>query len=92
QAHEPLLSFSGDITQPLGSDYMRLTVGSSPCMAQVHTEFIVVDCFSSYNAIIGRPALNKLKCIIAGYMLLMKFPTPNGTGCVKGSQQLALSC
>ncbi|XP_062019159.1 uncharacterized protein LOC133735742 [Rosa rugosa] len=71
---------------------MRLVIGTSPCMAEVHTEFIIVDCFSSYNAIIGRPALNKLKCIIAGYMLLMKFPTPNGTGCVRGSQQLAREC
>ncbi|XP_062018748.1 uncharacterized protein LOC133735350 [Rosa rugosa] len=71
---------------------MRLVIDTSPCKAEIHTEFIIVDCFSSYNAIIGRPALNKLKCIIAGYMLLMKFPTPNGTGCVRGSQQLAREC
>ncbi|XP_062021019.1 uncharacterized protein LOC133737495 [Rosa rugosa] len=92
QDHEPLLSFSGDVTQPLGSDYMRLIIGASLHTAEIHTEFIVVDCFSSYNTIIGRPTLNKLKCIIAGYMLLMKFPTPNGTRCVKGSQQLAREC
>ncbi|XP_024155793.1 uncharacterized protein LOC112163758 [Rosa chinensis] len=33
QDHEPLLSFSGDVTQPLGSDYMRLSVGTIPCTA-----------------------------------------------------------
>ncbi|XP_024163930.1 uncharacterized protein LOC112170879 [Rosa chinensis] len=92
QDHEPLLSFSGDIMQPLGSDYMGLTIGTSPCTAEVHTEFIIVDCHSFYNAIIGRPALSKLKCIIAGYMLLMKFPTPNGPSCVRGSQQLSREC
>ncbi|XP_024190685.1 uncharacterized protein LOC112194698 [Rosa chinensis] len=90
--HKPLLSFSGDVTQPLDSDYMRLAIGVSPCTAEIHTEFIVADCFSSYNAIIGRPTLNKLNCIIGGYMLLMKFPTPNGTGYVKESQQLAREC
>ncbi|XP_024156113.1 uncharacterized protein LOC112164107 [Rosa chinensis] len=89
QDHEPLLSFSGDVTQRMGSDYMRLSVGTIPCTAEIHTEFIVVDCFSSYKAIIGRPTLKKLKCIIAGYMLLMKFPTPNGTGSVRGSQSIA---
>ncbi|XP_024196485.1 uncharacterized protein LOC112199743 [Rosa chinensis] len=92
QDHEPLLSFSGDVTQSMGSDYMRLLVGIVPCTAEIHTEFIVVDCFSSYNAIIGRPTLNKLKCIIAGYMLLMKFPTLNGTGSVRGSQSIAREC
>ncbi|XP_024177732.1 uncharacterized protein LOC112183588 [Rosa chinensis] len=30
QDHEPLLSFSGDVTQPSGSDYMPLSVGQFP--------------------------------------------------------------
>ncbi|KAK9911092.1 hypothetical protein M0R45_035015 [Rubus argutus] len=92
QDNEPLLSFSGDITQPLGSDYMRLILGSNPRCAEINTEFIVVDCLSSYNAILGRPALNKLKCIIAGHMLLMQFPTPAGTASIRGNQQIARKC
>lgn len=92
QDNEPLLSFSEDITQPLGSDYMRLILGSNPKCAEIHTEFIVVDCLSSYNAILGRPALNKLRGIIAGHMLLIKFPTPTGTASIRGDLQIARKC
>ena len=92
QDNDPLLSFSGDITQPLGSDYMRLILGTNTKCAEIHTEFIVVDCLSSYNAILGRPALNKLRCIIAGHMLLLKFPTPAGTASIRGDQQIARKC
>lgn len=90
--HEPLLSFSGDITQPLGSDTISLVLGTHPKCAQLDTEFIVVDCPSSYNAILGRPALCRLKCIIAYHMLLMKLPTPEGTMTIRGDQEVARQC
>lgn len=92
QDNEPLLSFFGDITQLLGLDYMRLILGSNPKCAEIHTEFIVMDCLSSYNAILGRPALNKLKCIITSHMRLMKFPTPTGIASIRGDQQIARKC
>ncbi|XP_024177742.1 uncharacterized protein LOC112183602 [Rosa chinensis] len=57
QDNEPLISFSGDIVQPLESDYLSITIGESPNCSTIKTEFIVVDCAWSYNAILGRPAL-----------------------------------
>ena len=71
---------------------MSLILGSGSTCAKIHTEFIIIDCLSSYNAILGRPALNKLKCFIAGHMLLMKFPTPAGTTSIRGDQQIACKC
>lgn len=56
--HEPLLSFSGDVTQPLGSDQMELGMGNGNCYRSIRTDFIVVDASSSYNAILGRKAIN----------------------------------
>ncbi|GFZ10155.1 hypothetical protein Acr_21g0007540 [Actinidia rufa] len=41
--------------------------------------FIVVDCPSPYNAILGRPTLGGIKAITSTYHLKMKFPTLTGT-------------
>ena len=55
-------------------------------------DFLVVDCPSSYNVIIGRPTLNKWKATTSTYCLKVKFPTDNGVGEVKGDQVLAREC
>ena len=55
-------------------------------------DFLVVDCPSSYNVIIGQPTLNKFKASNSTYYLKMKFPTENGVGEVRGDQVLAREC
>ena len=52
-------------------------------------DFLVVDCPSSYNVIIGRPTLNGWKAATSTYCLKVKFPMENGVGEVKGDQVLA---
>ena len=54
--------------------------------------FLVVDCPSYYNVIVGRPTLNKWKTATSTYCLKVKFPTDNGVGEVKGDQVLAREC
>ena len=54
--------------------------------------FLVVDCPSYYNVIVGRPTLNKWKAAMSTYCLKVKFPTDNGVGEVKGDQVLAREC
>ena len=54
--------------------------------------FLVVNCPSSYNVIIGRPTLNQWKSAMSTYCLKVKFPTENGVGEVKGDQVLAREC
>lgn len=56
--HELLLNFSRDITQSLGSDKMELRLGDKNFSKTINTDFIIVDAPSSYNIILGRPALN----------------------------------
>ena len=54
--------------------------------------FLVVDCSSSYNAIIGRPTLNNWKAVTSTYHLSVKFPTDYGIGQVQGDQLAAREC
>ena len=55
-------------------------------------DFLVVDCPTSYNVIIRRPTLNKLKAATSTYCLKVKFPTNEGIGEVKGDQALVREC
>ena len=52
----------------------------------------MVDCSSSYNAIIGRPTLNSWKAITSSYHLSVKFPTEYRVGQVQGDQLAAREC
>lgn len=54
--------------------------------------FLVVDCPSAYNAILGRSALNSMRAVTSTYHLMIKFPTENGVGEQKGDQATARDC
>ncbi|KAM2128360.1 hypothetical protein ACFX1R_008163 [Malus domestica] len=88
----PLISFSGDIVQPLGSIHLPLTIGTCPYTATITTNFLVVNCPTTYNVIFGRTGINDLKAMVSTHMLLMKFPTPLGNGYIRGDQLSARSC
>ncbi|KAM1243449.1 hypothetical protein ACFX2G_035700 [Malus domestica] len=88
----PLISFSCDIVQPLGSIHLPFTIGTGPYTATITTNFLVVDCLSAYNVIFRRTCINDLKAIVSIHMLLMKFPTSYGNGYIRGNQLIARSC
>ena len=54
--------------------------------------FIVVESPSAYNVIMGRPSLNRIWAVVSTHGLVVKFPTPQGTGTLKGDQVVARSC
>nr|XP_023895777.1 uncharacterized protein LOC112007641 [Quercus suber] len=88
----PLVGFGGMKVQPVGSVSLPVTVGAYPQQVTKEVNFLVVDCSSSYNAIIGRPTLNRWKAITSTYHLSVKFPTEHGTGQVHGDQLAAREC
>ncbi|CAL8991494.1 unnamed protein product [Prunus brigantina] len=88
----PLLSFSGDVVEPIGSIQLPLAIGSGQRRAFIYTHFLVVSCPTAYNAIIGRPALTRMKAILCPHMLLLKFPSQLGIGQVRGDQLSAWVC
>jgi hypothetical protein len=55
-------------------------------------KFLVVEECSTYNVILGRPALNELGAITSTPHLCMKFPTDGGVGVVRGDQKSARLC
>ncbi|KAM2425278.1 hypothetical protein ACFX1W_022737 [Malus domestica] len=80
----PLINFSGDIVQPIGSIHLPFTIGTGPYTTTITTNFLVVDCPTVYNVIFGRTGINDLKAMVSTHMLLMKFPTPYGNGYIRG--------
>ncbi|XP_075663208.1 uncharacterized protein LOC142632746 [Castanea sativa] len=88
----PLVSFSGDRVYPKGIVTLKVTIGAYPKQQTRQLDFLVVDCPSSYNVIIGRPTLNRWKAAMSTYCLKVKFPTEDGVGEVKGDQVLAREC
>ena len=69
-----------------------ITVGTHSRQLTRQLDFLVVDCSSSYNVIIGKPTLNKWKATAFTYYLKVKFPIDNGVSEVKGDQILAREC
>ena len=84
--------FSGDKVYPKGIVTLTVMVGTYPVQLTCQLDFLVVDCPSSYDVIIGRPTLNKWKATTSIYCLKVKFPTDNGVGEVKGDQVLTREC
>ncbi|KAM1100353.1 hypothetical protein ACFX2B_006761 [Malus domestica] len=88
----PLISFSSDIVQLLGSIHFPFNIGTGPYTATITTNFLVIDCPTAYNVIFGRTGINYLKAMVSTHMLLMKFQTSYGNGYIRGDQLSARSC
>ena len=56
--YSPLIGFGVMKVQPVGTISLLVVVGAYPQQVTRNVNFLVVDCSSSYNAIIGRPTLN----------------------------------
>ena len=79
-----LRGFSGEKVLPLGSIQLVLTLGEPPCQATMIVRFLIVDAPSAYNVLLGRPSLNAIKAVPYAYHMVIKFPTTNGVGMVRG--------
>ena len=90
--NSPLFSFSGDKVYPKGIVMLTITVGTYLRQLTCQLDFLVVDCPSSYNVIVGRPTLNKMKAATSTYCLKVKFLTDNSVGEVKRDQVLPREC
>ncbi|XP_074377001.1 uncharacterized protein LOC141718519 [Apium graveolens] len=71
---------------------LLVTIGEEPREATQMLNFQVVKAASTYNAIIGRTGIHAFKAVPSTYHMVLKFPTRNGVGEMKGDQKMARSC
>ena len=78
--------------QPVSTITLPVVVGVYPQQITKEVNFLVMDCSSSYNSIIGRPTLNSWKAVTSTYHFSMKFPTDYEVGQGQGNQLITRKC
>ena len=88
----PLVSFTGDRVVPKGVVKLTIIADTYPAQVSKEIDFLVVDCPLTYNVILGRPTLKKLRAATSTYYLKVKFPITHDIGEISGDQVLAREC
>ncbi|RRT36962.1 hypothetical protein B296_00046170 [Ensete ventricosum] len=87
-----LIGFTGDFVSPVGAATIPAMFGGEPRSMTLMVSFMVVKLPSAYNAIIGRPTLNRLKAVVSTYHHLLKFPTRAEVGKVRSDPRESRQC
>ncbi|XP_057725573.1 uncharacterized protein LOC130941176 [Arachis stenosperma] len=88
-----LVGFSGERVPVMGSVWLQTTLGEQPLSKTHDIQYLVVDCFSPYNLILGRPFLNRFTAIVSTVHLCVKFPVQdNLIATIHGDLQEARHC
>ena len=81
----PLVSFEGKMVVPKGQIRLLVQVGTDV----VEVDFTVVDVFSPYTAIIGKPWLHTLGTVSSTFHQKVKYPSGDQVLEIVGSQSVA---
>ena len=84
----PLVSFEGKVIIPKG--HIRLPVQTGSEMVEV--DFIVVDAYSPYTAIVARPQLHTLGAVSSTLHQKVKYPSKGQIEEILGDQAMAQQC
>ena len=84
----PLVSFDGKVVIPKGQ--IRLTVRASSEVMEV--DFIMVDAYSPYMAIMARPWLHALEAVSSILHLKVKYLSEDQVKELVGTQYMARQC
>ena len=86
--NSPLMSFDGKLVTPKGM--IRLPIQTGPEIMEVN--FIIVDTYSPYTAIVGRPWLHTLGAVASYLHQKVKFPSGDRVLKIRGCQPTARQC
>ena len=84
----PLVSFEGKVIIPKGQ--IRLPMQTSSEMVEV--DFIVVDAYSPYTAIVARPWFHTLGAVSSTLHQKIKYPSEGKIKEILGDQTMARQC
>ncbi|XP_073035238.1 uncharacterized protein [Primulina eburnea] len=87
-----LFGFTGHAIHPLGVVNLPLSLGSGDIRKTRVINFVIVDAPSSYNAIMGRPAMAAFMAIASALHQKIKFPVGEAIGEVRGDQKISRKC
>ncbi|GJT35941.1 reverse transcriptase domain-containing protein [Tanacetum coccineum] len=87
-----LVGFSGEIKWPLGQITLLVKVGDDEHSTSTWMDFMVVRSTSTFNRIIGRPGLRKMKAAPSTTHGMIKFPVMGGTLTLRSSKIIPIKC
>ncbi|XP_025669810.1 uncharacterized protein [Arachis hypogaea] len=88
-----LIGFSGERVPIMGHIWLKTTMGEIPTSKSIDIQYLIVNCYSPYNIILGRPALNIFRAVVSTLHLCVKFPVQeNKIATVYADHQEARQC
>ncbi|XP_074373772.1 uncharacterized protein LOC141714133 [Apium graveolens] len=84
--------FTGEAVRVMGLVRLPVTLGEGALSVTQMIDFKVLDQDSAHNVLVGRPWLRAFRVITSIHHLMIKFPTPNGVGSLRGSQYESRDC
>ena len=84
----PLISFKGKTVVPKGQIRLPIQTGSEI----VEVDFIVVDAYSPYMAIVARPWIHALEAMSSTLHQKVKYPSGGRVEEIHGNQAMARQC
>ena len=83
-----LIGFSGEQKFTIG----EITLPVYARWINKMTNFLVLDCPSAYNIIIGRPWIHRMRVVSSTYHQVLKFPTKRGIQEIRGDKVASKGC
>ncbi|XP_072052109.1 uncharacterized protein [Arachis hypogaea] len=88
-----LIGFFGERVPIMGHIWLKTTMGEIPMAKSIDIQYLIVNCYSPYNIILGRPALNTFRAVVSTLHLCVKFPVQeNKIATVYADHQEARQC
>ena len=91
--NEQIVGFSGERVDTRGFIDLFTTFGDDYLSKTINIRYLLVNANTSYNILLDRPSINRLKAIVSTPHLAMKFPSVNGDiATVHVDQKIAREC
>ncbi|XP_026416256.1 uncharacterized protein LOC113311665 [Papaver somniferum] len=84
----PIGGFSGEVTKKIGKVKIPIIVADKSVLGN----FLLLDCRSPYNAIVGRDWLHEIGAVTSSYHQCLKFIAPEGVVKVRSDHMAAHKC